>query len=525
LLDVREAKATQSDVVSIWIPAAMTAGLRDREARWRKDVLLGEKNFDDGQLNAFNLLEKQRMVNTERGNTLEKYAGIHPKNADLVLGLAEDAWRDEANHARELTVLRSMDLQNKPQANLRDRYFELLLRSEPDKLVGQASMSPANYADAAVNYALAKGTMPIAYASIDARSANLQPVWRKANNALVGMYFGDKSPAIDTAFRTVLDDRNVGQRVSTKTDTSSRLTGNSWFYYGMRYGVYRSFLQKGPEAGDAEDYLASGLEGAPNATSSYVSLAEAYADAGDTPAAIREYGHALELAPATAAIHRDIAILLWPIGRKNEAEREEAIGHWKQALEILRQLVDTRVVPESFWSDFAAIAGDFRSRGLTAQLRPQMDAVLKAYIAKNGDYRSAELLHSALIASTSPSDGVDWILSLAGAAHYPETLLSQLEEEAWMPRQQLGRVLRRELELAQPALPPSDDPSGYLNGRGRRIRLRLFQYLVDEQLDAEAQAFYQSIPEKERTTDEFQRVRIVLSAHQGQLTQLLADFS
>jgi len=525
LLDVRAAKATPADVVSIWIPAAMTAGLKDLEARWRKAVLLGGKSFDDGQLNAFSLLEKQRMENTERGKTLEKYADIYPQSADLVRAFAEDAWRDEANPARELAVLRRMDLQNKPQANLRERYFELLLRSEPDKLVEQASIGPADYADAAVNYALARGTMAIAYASIAARSANLQPVWREANTALVGLYFSDKAPAIGTAFRTSLDDRNIGERILTKTDTSVRLTGNSWFYYGMRYGVYRSFMQTGSKAGGAEDYLAAGLEGAPNAVSSYLSLAQAYTEAKDTPAALREYGHALELAPATAAIHRDIGLLLWPAGRKDEADRPEAIGHWKQALEILGQLVDTRVVPESFWSDFAAIAGDCHSRGLIGQLRPQMDTVLRTYIAKNGDYRTAELLRSALIASTSPSDGVDWILSLAEAARYPETLLSQLDDAVWMPRQQLGRVLRRELELAQPASPPADDPSGYLNGRVRRIRLRLFQYLVEERQDAEAQTFYASIPEKERTGDEFQRFRIVLSAHQGQLPKLLADFS
>ncbi|HTA78403.1 MAG TPA: hypothetical protein VK720_02605 [Terracidiphilus sp.] len=531
LLDSCEAQAAQHDVVSIWIPAAMTAGLKDREARWSKDVLLGEKAFDDNKMNAFNLLEKQRMENAERGDTLETYAGRYLEpNADLALALAEDAWRDEANHARELAVLRKMDLQNKPQASLRERYFELLLRFEPNKLVEQASSGPADYADAAANYLVAKGTQSLAYAGIDARAGSLQPVWREANTALAGLYFSDKAPAIDTAFQTALDDRNIGERVSTKADTRFRLTGNSWFYYGMRYGVYRSFMQegmqKGLKASDAEDYLASGLEGAPEALSSYVSLAQAYIDAKETQAALREYGHALELAPNSAAIHRDTAVLLWSIGHKNEAGEAGAIGHWKQALEILRQLVDTRVVPESFWSDFAAIAGDCHQRALIGELRPQMDAVLRAYIAKNGDYRSVELLHSALIASASQSDGVDWILSLAEAARYPETLLAQLDGEAWLPRRQLGSVLRRELELAQAASPQADDDSSdYLSGRARRIRIRLFQYLVEEKQDAEAQAFYESIPAKERPGEEFQRARIVLAAHQGQIPKLLADFS
>ncbi len=243
-------------------------------------------------------------------------------------------------------------------------------------------------------------------------------------------------------------------------------------------------------------------------------------DAKDTQAALREYGHALELAPDTAAIHRDIALLLWSSGRK-----DEAIDQWQQALGILRQLVDTRVVPESFWIDFAAIAGDCHQRGLIIQLRSQMDAVLRAYIAKNGDYRSVELLHSAFMASASPSDGVDWILSLSGAARYPETLLSQLDGETWLPREQLGRILRRELELAQAAPPQLDGTSSYLTDRVRGIRLRLLQYLLGEKKDAEAQALYESIPERERAGDEFQRARIVLAAHQGEIPRLLVEFS
>ena len=112
-----------------------------------------------------------------------------------------------------MAVLRKMDLQNKPQANLRERYFELLLRAEPNQLAEQASIGPANYADAAANYIFAKGTEPLSYAGIDARAKDLQPVWRLANTALAGLYFSDKAPAIDTAFHTVLDDRNIGERV------------------------------------------------------------------------------------------------------------------------------------------------------------------------------------------------------------------------------------------------------------------------------------------------------------------------
>jgi len=433
-----------------------------------------------------------------------------------VLALAEDAWKDEADHARELAVLRKMDLQAKPQSNLRDRYFHLLLQYEPKQLVAQVSLPPPEYADTAANYVVANGAEPLAYAAIDARATKLDPVWHDANTALAGLYFADKSPTIDTAFRTALDDRNIGERVLARTDTTGHLAGSSWFYYGMRYGVYRNVAQ----SGDAEDYLPSGLEGDSSSASSYVSLAEAYADAKDVPAALREYGHALELAPNTASIHRDMAFLLWSSGRK-----DEAVDHWKQALEILRKLVDTRVVPESFWIDFAAIAQDVHRRGIFSQLQPQMDALLRAYITKNGDYRSVELLHSAFFASDSAAHGVDWILSLIDAARNPDALLAQIDGQTWLPEEQLGRVLRRELELAQTAPHRADDSSSYASDRVARLQLRLLQYLVGEKKDAEAQALYDNIPDNRRRSEPLQILRIVLAARRGQIPKLLTEFA
>jgi hypothetical protein len=517
LLDGRASEATQDELASTWIPVAATAGLKDREAAWRKRVLLSAETFDQGNMNAFNLLEKQRMENADRGATLEKYASIRNRpQADLALALAEDAWRDEANHPRELAVLRKMDLQTEPQTELRERYFQLLLRSAPGQLVEQAAQGPSDYADAAANYVFANGPPPLAYAAIDARGKSLQPVWHDANTALAGLYFADQAPGIDAAFRSTLDDRNIGERVSTALDTTRHMAGGSWFYYGMRYGVYRTLAP----VGDAEDYLASRLEGDSTSAASYVSLAEVYADAKDTASALREYGHALEVAPNTAAIHRDIALLLWSNGRK-----DEALDHWREALSILRQLVDTRVVPESFWSDFAAIAGDVYSRSLIGQMQSQMDAVLRAYIAKNGDYRSAELLRSAFVASTTPAQGVDWILSVVNAARDPEAVLQALDNERWLPKEQRGRVLRRELELVQSAPRQADDSSGYLSDRVQRMQLRLLQWLVDEKNDEEAQALYDSIPEKQRQNEQLQRLRIVLAAHRGQLSKLLAEFS
>ena len=265
LLDASVAHAPQGDVLSIWIPAALTAGLRDREAEWRLHALLNEHKFRQEQLDAFNLLEKQRMENAGRGQALENYADLWPAHRSDALALAEDAWRDEANHAKELAVLARMGVQGSteqgaPQSNLRDRYLQLLLQSDPNKVVEEASASPEEYADFAANYVFTHGSPSLTYAAIDARAKSLSPVWHDANTALAGLYFADKSPGIDGVFRSALDDRNIGDRIkSSGLDSSHHLSGNGWFYYGMRYGVYRSVVA----SGGVEEYIASGLEGDP----------------------------------------------------------------------------------------------------------------------------------------------------------------------------------------------------------------------------------------------------------------------
>jgi len=98
------------------------------------------------------------------------------------------------------------------------------------------------------------------------------------------------------------------------------LVGQDWFYYGMRYGVYRTIRSVASE--DAEEFLSANLEANPSSAMSYATLAEAYVDAGNFDAAIGEYRHALELQPNSAAIHRGIATTLWSVGKKADAIRD-----------------------------------------------------------------------------------------------------------------------------------------------------------------------------------------------------------
>ncbi|HEY6413833.1 MAG TPA: hypothetical protein VIX42_09105, partial [Edaphobacter sp.] len=531
LLDTQRTGKSDPEVASLWIPAAEAAGLKDREADWRKSLLLSRSQIAESQLSPFDTLEKQRMDYAMLARTLEAYAASRPANNSApILTMAADAWGADANHAAELRILRTLDLQTDEYAALRERYFRLLLAADQKSLLSQAAFSNENYADAAANYVFSHASQSFAYAALEARAHARQPVWGAANTALAGLFFGDKSPRIEAAFHTALADTTIGDRLTHPPDRTRQLVGHVWFYYATRYGVFRTLAPTSP-SDDPEDYLPAILEASPTAAASYVNLAETYANSDNPAAAVREYHHALEITPRTAAIHRAIASTLWPLD-KPVTDKQEALVQWKAALSLLRALVDTRVVPESFWIDFASIATDLHARDLGSQLRPEMDALLRAYIAKNGNYRSAELLQSALNSQASPDTATtDWMFSLADASRSPSSILAQLDDANWFPRDQRGRLYRRELELDQAAAAqrPHDpvDTSDIYATDLNRTRIKLLNYLVQQKnstSDADAQNLFDSIPANQRQQDDLQAIRIELAAHQNQISQLLAVF-
>ncbi len=533
LLDGQRAGKSAAEVAGTWIPAAEAAGLKDREAQWRRDLLLAGGKIGDAQLGPYDSLEQQRMDHAERARTLEAYAAMRPvRTRESILTMALNAWMDGGDTASELRMLHSLNLDTDDHAAQRNLYFQLLLRSDQKTLLAQASSANSAYADAAANFIFTNASQSLAQSALDARAHGREPVWGAANVALAGLFFADTSPRTNAAFHAALADKTIAERLAAQPDRTRQLAGADWFYYGMRYGVYRTIAANAVE--DPEDFIAAGLEASPTRLDSYIDLAHAYADAHNTQAALEEYRHALELAPNSAGIHRSIAVLLWSINR-----HPEAIAEWQQSLVQLRKLVDVRAVPESFWADFAAIAGDAQSDGVGAQLRPDMDNVLRSYITKNGNYRSAELLHSAYVALTPPNantaGAIDWVFSLADAAHSPSSVLEELDSSyssnAWFPRTSLGRLYRRQLELAQREAAQksmqSDASADSTNGNGAvsQSRLRLLTWLLQQRQNAEAQSLYDSIRAEERLQETVQQARILLAARQSRVPALIAAFT
>ena len=162
-----------------------------------------------------------------------------------------------------------------------------------------------------------------------------------------------------------------------------------------------------------------------------------------------------------------------------QGARAEALAEWKQVLSILAQQVNSARVPESFWTDFARACDHLRTRRLFNDLKPDVDALLRAYLQRNGNYRSNALLHNAYVAIDDPVAGTAWLLDIATAAHDPSAVLADVVEASWIPLAQRAPIYQRILEAKQEAVLKAD---GIEKENARQVlrswQVRWIKYLV-----------------------------------------------
>jgi len=513
-LDQQRTGANLQQVARIWIPASHAAGLAEKEAAWRKEVLLSTYKFAGGQENEYTTLQTGRMRFTDLVQTLEAFLKLHPKSVDSTLSAEASAYRSAGDTASETRVLRALVMHDTGESIFRTRYFDLLLHHNTAALVTASGSLNDVLADAAVNFSVAKGTPMIALAAINARGKALPAVWTPATIGLATLFFADTTGKGDAAFRIALaSDATIADRLATKPDTAKQLTGELWFYYAGRDAQLRLLS---PTARDsAEDLIAADLEYAPVAAS-YEALAKTYAEAGNAPAALAELGHVLELNPYSADTQDARALILWNAGRK-----DEAIASWRDALASLRVIEDRSAAPETFWTGFARIARHIHDKGIAAQFKPQMDDVLRVYIKRNGNYRSNELLHSAYI---SLPDG-DWIISLASAAVDPVAVLQSIDSAAWLAPAAREIILLDEIQLARAAITPASTNSYDFH---RQIMLTAQDSLVDlyaaQHQYARALALFRTYNAQLMNLNGQRLREVVLAAHAGELDAVLANY-
>jgi tetratricopeptide (TPR) repeat protein len=543
LVDARWKSAPHSAGMDrlLWIDVASAAGITDEEAAMRKQVLLeanGRRNgTHGGQFEPYKHLEESRMAYGELAETLNAYAPMRTMDGrNAVFAEEAEAYRKIGDEKAEFEALARIDYARNAGNGEEERYLALLLKRDAARFASfGANSRNAELAVAAPNFAAAHADIALARATLNARANGFPGAWETAYSALLGLYFRDSSAGTDGSFHRLLGDgMTVGERIKQHVnsaaedaggseDAQALLAGNVWFYYGMRYGVYRT-LAPAPEwhERDPEDFLAAELERSP-VTQNYVELAQTYADAGEGAAAIAEYRHALELHPDSPEIYDAIALIDWKSG-KNEA----AIAEWREALAALDRIRRKGPAPESFWSGFVLVAHHLGSRKLTAQLQPEMDTVVRGYLKVNGDYRSEELLRAVFEASATPEAGLQWLLSLAEASGSEAAVLGECDSAVWLPVAMREPLLLRELELARIAAAHDTAPQpgnyNFAAAELRGLEQKLVLYYVAAKQDARAQALLDKLMPEQRETAEMLTAELELAARAHRVDALLASF-
>ena len=469
-----------------WIQIARTAELYDLAARWMQaDAAQRGQSWELIQL------QDSRMRFDELGRQLEALAASasqEPVRTTLLTQAAE-AYTSIGDTASLERIFGHV-----PETR---RYLEMVARGDPSKLLRWAGQR-----DDAADLAVASGDPKVALQAIQERGQSKPPVWTRAYTALTSLYYWTSAPDASGVFRQVLGGGTIGERLGKPVDHDQQLAGSVWFYYGSRFGEYLSL--KGSR--EAEDYLPAELEDNPGGSVSYSDLGDWFVERGQAARAFTEYDHALELDPNRGEVHDRIALLLWDQGKHTEA-----VAQWKQAIaQFEAQQGRPNLVP-SFWPLCAAALEHIGEHGVTADLRPEVDSLLRAYVDRHAGYHSAELVGPI----------VKYRMVEFGAL--PFHVLQQIGGHRDLDSKDRIAVLRRLLYL-NPQQPPEERNDWMVS----TWQQELADLLIDAGDLAGARGVIASVPESVRADewrgDPFVVVDLRLSAKAGELGKLLDGY-
>jgi len=501
-----------------YVSLARNAGLADLEARWWFGHIMLNAGKASSEERRFSELQTRRMKYDDLAHKLLAYWNVYPaqERDNHLLTQAAEAYRSAGDESGEVAALTLAEQNSELSGDTLERYLELLLKRDPQRLVALAANAREKERDAAANAAVGSGNVELALRAVAARGRGLDAVWTKAYTGLTGLHYADVAPAtVEASFLGALGTGTIGERLGKKGDRSQQLAGDSWFYYGTAYGEYEA----AKKSGDPEDYLPALVEGTPARAEAYYTLAEYYREERDFPRALADYGHTLELDPKRGSAEDRIAEVLWEQGK-----REEAIAHWKAAFQAFRKVLDGRT-PETFWSDVEHELGNIGRRKLLPAVQKDADAVLRTYIRRNGAYRSDTLLGAAFEAAADPAAGTAWVLDLCSSAPKRSELLSTVIESKWLPKENREPVYRRIQEAAE-AEAAQFSMQQYRRDDVRRWRLSWIEYLVETKQTERARMELEALTAKAEGefAESLVSLEIRIAAQGGRLAQLIERY-
>ena len=517
----RSAAADGSELRVVYLPAIQAAGLVDMESDLLWEFVEKSGNPNRGELNAWLQLERQRVQLDGAGAKLDALAATLPAMKQWGVWYKEaEVERTLGDDAAELRVMDQLAAHGGISGGERPRYMELLLAARPLDLVWLATNKPNANANEVAQFLVANGENDLALAGIAARSNGMPPVWKKAYTGITGLYLREHTQPVRASFEGALGgDLTIGERIAHPADRDAQLAGEVWFYYGSRYGEY---LDEEKDA-QAEGYLEAELEHTPESANAYAQLAGYSAQAGRVDSALTDYQHSLDLKSDQPAMLDSIAALEWKQGRQ-----ADAVATWQLAVKRLAAEMDARHVPESFWGDFALVLGDVAEHKQYAAISDQVDAMLRIYLARNGEYRVEPLLEAGYHAH---GDSMDWLLEITTAASDPASVLSTIQQsnwqnnwnqkEPWIREGQMSQLLGRIAEIERRK---AQDKPDVMNWSLENTETRWITALLDEKKFAEARVELARIPEEKLKSSQWLDANLRLAEAEQRLPQLVAQW-
>ncbi len=516
----KRAGMNAADLEKFAIPLAESAALADQEEHWRFDLIMQQTGMPNFYSNVrpFVDLQRRRGRFAELASQMEQFAqAVPPLQRSTPLFAAADAYRSAGDEQNELRILSNFSSGGLDTTRTQ-RYFQLLLARQPQELVHVASNWRSPYSQPATDYVVAHGSAQLAHTVVQMRGQSRPPVWSKSYNALVGLYFSEPTPDINNAFLAALGDDPIGVRLAKPVDRAQQLAGNTWYYYGSRYGEYLGMSK----LGNPDDFLPAILEESPASASGYLTLADYYLSAGETKHAIAEYEHTLELAPNRPDVYDSLAVAYYKQG-----DRAAALAQWKLAFATLSKQLDSKRVPESFWRDFGRTCDQLRTRHLFPELKPDADAIVRTHLRRNGTWRSNAMLQPAYAAIGDPASATAWLLDAASSAQDPAHVLADVADASWIPLAQRAAIYQRILHF-------KEDAAGKLTGFERQYaeedlaswQVRWIRYLVRTKQYQAAAAAIVALPKETRDAQAATLVPLDLrvAAQLGTLDSMLAAY-
>ncbi len=453
-------------------------------------------------------LQRSRLRYYELGKDLESAAPPQGSaRRQQVLASAMEAYRTAGDTASQLRLALNSNIGIQPE-----EYARLFVSSGADiktRLAVLARRNPER-ANAVVQHLIAKGDPDAAVQAISARGTRISPLWINSYRALAALYFLSPEKWATDAFDAILGPRTIAGELSNSSPQTS-LRGDTWFYYGARYGDYLGYRN----LTDIEDYLPASIEANPAASNSYLELGDSYHSLKQPARAADLYRYALQLTPNRADAHDRLAVLAI-----EGNDRAAAITEWREALRILADRIEQGPLPPDYWTSAQTLLEHANEYKVISQLRPDADAMLRSYIKRNNDYNFQPFVYGILKDAPDERAALAWLVELSRLPNM-RSILDDVLQVAQVPPAERDSIYREKIERDRSAVTSS---AGEAAVQAREVLksdlIGYANYLDGQEREADAWTVLQQIEATARPAE----TTLAIGARSGHMDELLNSY-